>query len=68
LLNEAFRLFARGKLVEEAVEKVIKEMPTDMIAVPDDLDARVRDYLDENPESPWEVAVRYVVLGIGGTP
>jgi hypothetical protein len=68
MLNEAFRLFARGKLVEEAVERVIKEMPTDMIAVPDDLDARVIDYLDENPESPWEAAVRYVALEIGGTP
>jgi hypothetical protein len=68
MLNEAFRLFARGKLVEEAVERVIKEMPTDIIAVPDDLDARVRDYLDENPESPWAAAVRYVALEIGGTP
>jgi hypothetical protein len=30
-LAEAFRLFARSKLVEEAVEKVIKEMPADTI-------------------------------------
>jgi hypothetical protein len=37
-------------------------------AVPDDLDARVRDYLDNNPESPWEAAVRYVVLEIEGSP
>jgi hypothetical protein len=56
-LDKAFRLFARSKLVEEAVEKVIEAMPADTIAVPEDLDARVRDYLDENPKSPWEEAV-----------
>jgi hypothetical protein len=56
-LDGAFRLFARRKLVEEAVEKFIKEMPAGTIAVPDDLNARVRDYLDENPKSPWEEAV-----------
>ena len=37
--------------------KFIKEMPAGTIAVPDDLNARVRDYLDENPKSPWEEAV-----------
>ncbi len=58
---EAYRLFARSKLVEEAVEKFIKEMPAGTIAVPDDLNARVREYLDKNPESPWEAVVRYVV-------
>jgi hypothetical protein len=62
-LDKAFRLFAR-KLVEEAVEKVIEAMPADTIAVPEDLDARMRDYLDENPKSPWEAAVRHVVLEI----
>ena len=56
-LDEAYRLFARSKLVEEAVEKFIKEMPAGTIAVPDDLNARVRDYLDENPKSPWAEAV-----------
>ena len=60
-LDEAYRLFARSKLVEEAVEEFIKEMPAGTIAVPDDLNAQVRDFLDENPESPWEEAVRYVV-------
>lgn len=63
-LDKAFRLFARSKLVEEAVEKVIEAMPADTIAVPEDLDARVRDYLDENPKSPWEAAVRHVALDI----
>jgi hypothetical protein len=63
-LDKAFRLFARTKVVEEAVEKVIVAMPADTIAVPEDLDARVRDYLDENPKSPWEAAVRHVVLEI----
>ena len=56
-LDEAYRIFARSKLVEEAVEKFIKEIPVGTIAVPDDLNARVRDYLDENPKSPWEEAV-----------
>ena len=60
-LDEAYRLFARSKLVEEAVEKFIKEIPAGTIAVPDDLNALVREYLDENPESPWEEAVRHAV-------
>jgi hypothetical protein len=67
-LDKAYRLFARGKLVEEAVEKVIEEMPVAAIAVPDDLIARVRDYLGQNPESPWEAAVRHVGLDIGCKP
>jgi hypothetical protein len=60
-LDEAFRLFMRSQRIEDIVEKAIVEMPDDAIAVPDDLDARVRDYLDENPESPWEHAVRHIV-------
>jgi DNA topoisomerase VI subunit A len=60
-LDEAFRLFARSKLIKEAVEKVIKVMPADTIAVPDDLEARVRDYLAQEPEAPWEDAVRNAV-------
>jgi hypothetical protein len=67
-LDKACRLFARSKLVEEAVEKFIKEMPDDTIAMPDDLDARVRDYLDQNPEGPWEAAVHHVALDIGCKP
>jgi len=47
--------------VSDAEIAVIKEMPAGTIAVPDDLNARVREYLDKNPESPWEAAVRYVV-------
>jgi hypothetical protein len=65
-LAKAFRLFARSKLIEAAVEKAIEEMPEEPCVVPDDLDARVKDYLDEKPESPWEEAIRHAVTGIGG--
>jgi hypothetical protein len=65
-LAKAFRLFARAKLVEAVVETAIEEMPEAPCAVPDDLDTRVKDYLDENPASPWEEAIRHAVTGIGG--
>jgi hypothetical protein len=62
-LDRAFRLFKRAQRIEEAVEAAIAAMPDDDddIDAPEDLDKRVRDYLDEKPESPWEAAVRHAV-------
>jgi hypothetical protein len=58
-------LYTRAPKIKEAVEKAIEAIPSDTIAVPDDLDQRVRDYLEENPECPWEEAVAEIVK-IGG--
>jgi hypothetical protein len=57
-LAEAYRLFARSQLIEEAVEEAIAELDDEEIAAPDDIEARVRAYLAEHPDEPWKNAVR----------
>ena len=61
-LDAAYRLFTRSvhikKIVDEAIAAHADEAE---VAVPDDLEARVRDYLAQEPEAPWEDAVRHVV-------
>jgi hypothetical protein len=64
-LEETFRLFTRNDAIQDAVEKAIKEMPVKTITAPDDLEEQVRDYLEENPECPWEEAVAEIAK-IGG--
>jgi transglutaminase-like putative cysteine protease len=56
-LADAFRAYTRAPKITEAIEKAIKELPDDAVEVPADLEERVRDYLDEHPECPWEEAV-----------
>ena len=58
-LAEAYRLFARSKEIEEAVEKATAELDEEEIAAPVDIEARVRAYLAEHPDEPWEDAVRH---------
>ena len=61
-LDAAYRLFTRSvhikKIVDEAIAAHADEAE---VAVPDDLEARVRDYLAQEPEAPWEDAVRHAV-------
>jgi hypothetical protein len=58
-LDEAYRLFERGKQIEEAVQSVIDEMPddTDDIPVPSDLVDQVKQKLKDEPELRWDQAV-----------
>jgi hypothetical protein len=65
-LDEAFRLFARGELIRQAIEDMIKARTAEDILVPKDLEQRVRNYLDENPEEPWASAVRHIAEEIAG--
>jgi len=58
-LAEAYRLFARRKEIEEAVENAIAELDDEEIAAPHDLETRVHAYLAEHPDEPWEDAVRH---------
>ena len=57
-LAEAYRVIARSKLIEEAIEKAIDELDEAEIAVPDDIEARVRAHLAKHADEPWEDAVR----------
>jgi hypothetical protein len=59
-LEEAFRLFARGQRIRQAVEDAIEGLGDEEIDVPHDLDRRVREYLEENPEKPWTEAVHRI--------
>ena len=56
-LEEAFRLFMRGEQVRQAIDDMLKAHAAEDIAVPEDLEQRVREYLGENPEAPWSAAI-----------
>jgi hypothetical protein len=60
-LDETYRLFTRGAHVKKIAEEAIAAHAEVEIAVPGDLEARVRDHLAKDPEAPWEDAVRHVV-------
>jgi hypothetical protein len=63
-LIEAYRLFDRDAKVQKVVEEAIKNIPKDDdVAVPDDLEDRVRDYLELHPVVRWDEAVKRVVDG-----
>jgi hypothetical protein len=59
-LEKAFRLYARGERIRQAVEEAIEELEDEEIEVPVDLDRKVRDYLAEHPDEPWHEAVRKI--------
>jgi hypothetical protein len=64
-LVKAYQLFAQGRRVRKAVKTVLETMGGDAeIATPDDLERRVREYLEQNPESPWDEAVRHVAADL----
>jgi hypothetical protein len=67
-LAEAFRMFERGERIRKSVEDLITAQHAEDIDVPDDLEPRVREYLAENPNAPWEDAVCDAVTKIGGGP
>jgi hypothetical protein len=58
-LGEAYRVFARSERIRTIVEEAIAADAGAEIAVPDDLEAQVRDFLAENPEVPWDDGVRH---------
>lgn len=61
-LAEAYVLFKRGAHVRRIVEKILAAEQEELeAAAPSDLDERLRDYLDENPEVPWEEALAAIV-------
>jgi hypothetical protein len=63
-LLEAFELFMKNERVREAVETAMETMDDeDEIAAPDDLERRVREYLEQNPASTWDEAVCRIAAG-----
>jgi hypothetical protein len=56
-LANAYRLFARGARARRIAEEALAAMSTKETAAPADLAERVRAYLAEHPEAPWDEAV-----------
>jgi hypothetical protein len=59
-LDEAFRLFIRSERLREDFEEIIEVRAAEDVDVPEDLEQRVRDYLDKHPEKPWAEAVQEI--------
>jgi hypothetical protein len=60
-LAEAYRMFERGKQIEQIIEREIKKFDGPAINVPDNLEQRVRAMLDQNPALRWTDAVQRIV-------
>ena len=56
-LADAWRLFKRGRCAQRIAEEALATMPREEIVAPADLAERVRAYLAEHPEAPWDEAV-----------
>jgi hypothetical protein len=53
----------RGERVRQVIDDMLKAHAVEEIAVPEDLEQRVREYLGENPEAPWGAAIHAAVKG-----
>jgi len=60
-LADVYRLFERGERARRIVDAALATMSEEEIAAPADLVERVRAYLAEHPEAPWEEAVAELV-------
>ena len=61
-LVEAYRLFHNGERIRKLVEAEIAK--PNGVAVPADLEKRVRAYLKRAPAEPWDAAVRHLATGL----
>ncbi len=59
-LDEAYRLFVRSQRFKQVVDEALADRIEAAIAVPKDLEARVKAYLKEHPATAWDHAVRSV--------
>jgi len=63
LLQQTYRAIAHSDLAKPAVEQAIAEATKTRVAVPPDLQKQVADFLEENPDCPWDVAVAKIARG-----
>jgi hypothetical protein len=59
-LAEAYTAFRRGEAARAALKAEMARLNAEPVGVPPDLDARVRAYLEENPERTWDAALRAI--------
>jgi hypothetical protein len=67
-LRAVFAAFGRERIARPVIERYLTRLERREIETPDDLDARVRDYLAEHPTDPWDDAVRWIVEEEVGEP
>jgi hypothetical protein len=60
MLKDAYPLFVCGGRMRQVVDKALAAMTEERIAVPPDLEERVRAYLKANPSESWNDAVEVV--------
>jgi hypothetical protein len=61
MIEDAYRLFVRGERARRVAEEALAAMSEEEgIAVPADLEARVRGYLEQHPAEAWDDAVREI--------
>jgi hypothetical protein len=60
-LRETYTLFAEGEELKAVFAKAQKTFEAKAVEVPEDLEARVKQALEDDPEMPWPEAVHRVV-------
>ena len=61
-LAEAYQIFERGQRIEKIIGEEIEQLEgDDAVAIPDDLEQRVRELLDREPTLRWSDAVQRIV-------
>jgi Topoisomerase 6 subunit A/Spo11, Toprim domain len=59
-LAEAYRLFRRGKAIDEIVQRELQKFDPGAVEVPADLEKRVRKHLSKHPADRWDAAVEAI--------
>lgn len=62
-LADAYHLLKRSEQDQRIVEDVLARQDGFKIAVPDNLEQRVRDYLEVNPTETWDKAIQAIAEG-----
>ncbi len=61
VLDKAYGLFERGRLLEEAYDKVKTDVEVADVSAPDDIEKRVAEILKDRPTLRWDAAVKEVL-------
>ena len=59
-LDETYRLFERGRRLEEAFDAVETDLDAADVSAPDDIEKQVTEILKDRPTLRWDAAVKEV--------
>jgi len=60
-LDKTYRLFERGRRLEEEFKRVEENLAATEVPVPDDIEQRVAEILEERPALRWDAAVQEIL-------